>query len=267
MRARRGQTLSHAERAGGAGGDARPRMRRSTGVVDRRREQRRMFEFDRIVHEPGAHGATLGWRKSHAIHISVVITGASALARNCSPAPFIRSARATRLRRRELRPCPTNCWKANCRCKKALTLRYQDRIGLFEWRMRSIFLDEVVRPRQPSRSSFCGVAEREISACARVEEGRCARHRRDNRDLESKWGGVSAAISITGSTPFDHLPALAERPGDIRNRRADTTEVNRAFAGKFLALRPSPWTDCAPVLAGNVRELHNEIQRMVPCRR
>ena len=62
-----------------------------------------------------------------------------------------------------------------------------------------------------------------------------------------------------------HLPALAERPGDIpKIARSLLQEVNRAFRRNIGGFAPEA---TARMIAydwpGNVRELHNEIQRMV----
>ena len=65
---------------GGAGADAKPSHGTLNRMLcERRREQRKMFEFDRIVHDPGGPMVeTLALaRRAAAYDISVLVTGAS----------------------------------------------------------------------------------------------------------------------------------------------------------------------------------------------
>jgi len=246
-------------------------------IADRRRSQKRMFEFDRIIHKPEsplrdviglAHRATR-------YDISVLITGESGTGKELlARAIHHGSDRADKI-----------CVVQNCGalpdelleselfgCKKgAYTGAYQDRIGLFEVASGgSIFLDEIgetspsfqvkllrvlqegeIRPLGAQRSRKVNV--RVIAATNRaLEEEVASGHFR--RDLYYRL----AAFPI-------HMPPLRERPMDIPVIAAQIlSEVNQAFRRRVPGFAPETLRlMSAYAWPGNVRELHNEIQRMV----
>jgi two-component system response regulator HupR/HoxA len=263
---------------GGLGADAKPSHDTLNRVLaDRRREQRRMFEFDRIVHEPdGPMVETLALaRKATQYDISVVITGASGAGKELlARAIHFGSARGDKpFVVENCGALPDELLESELfGCKKgAYTGAYQDRIGLFELADGgTIFLDEVgetspafqvkllrvlqereIRPLGATRSRKVDV--RVVSATNRdleieVEEGRF------RRDLFYRLN----AFPI-------HLPALAERCGDIPKIAANLlVEVNRSFRRKVPGFAPETMARlCAHNWPGNIRELRNEIQRMV----
>ena len=263
---------------GRAGADAKPSHDTLNRVLaDRRREQRRMFEFDRIVHEPdGPMVETLALaRKATQYDISVVITGASGAGKELlARAIHFGSARGDKpFVVENCGALPDELLESELfGCKKgAYTGAYQDRIGLFELADGgTIFLDEVgetspafqvkllrvlqereIRPLGATRSRKIDV--RVISATNRdleieVEEGRF------RRDLFYRLN----AFPI-------HLPALAERSGDIPKIASNLlTEVNQSFRRKVLGFSPETMARLrAHNWPGNIRELRNEIQRMV----
>jgi len=246
-------------------------------IADRRRSQKRMFEFERLIHKPEsplrdvialAHRATR-------YDISVLITGESGTGKELlARAIHHGSDRADKI-----------CVVQNCGalpdelleselfgCKKgAYTGAYQDRIGLFEVASGgSIFLDEIgetspsfqvkllrvlqegeIRPLGAQRSRKVNV--RVIAATNRALEDEVASgHFR--RDLYYRL----AAFPI-------HMPPLRERPMDIPVIAAQIlSEVNQAFRRRVPGFAPETLRlMSAYAWPGNVRELHNEIQRMV----
>jgi two-component system, NtrC family, response regulator HupR/HoxA len=251
------------------------RLRKVLG--DRRRSERRLFEFSRIVHAPGspmrdvialAHRAT-------EYDISALITGASGTGKELlARAIHHGSARA------EQAFVVENCGALPDElleselfgCKKgAFTGAYQDRIGLFEVADGgSIFLDEIgetspafqvkllrvlqegeIRPLGAQRPRKVDVRVIAATNRALAEEVAAGRFR---RDLYYRL----AAFPI-------HMPALRERPMDVPVIAARVlSEVNKAFHRKIPGFAPETLRlMIAYDWPGNVRELHNEIQRMV----
>jgi two-component system, NtrC family, response regulator HupR/HoxA len=263
---------------GGLGADAKPSHDTLNRVLaDRRREQRRMFEFDRIVHEPdGPMVETLSLaRRATRYDISVLISGASGAGKELlARAIHFGSARGDKpFVVENCGALPDELLESELfGCKKgAYTGAYQDRIGLFELADGgTIFLDEVgetspafqvkllrvlqereIRPLGATRSRKVDV--RVVSATNRdleveVEEGRF------RRDLFYRLN----AFPI-------HLPSLAERSGDIPKIAANLlAEVNQAFRRKVPDFAPETMARLrAYNWPGNIRELRNEIQRMV----
>ena len=266
---------------GGGGADAKPSHETLNRVLtDRRREQRRMFEFDRIVHEPGGPMVeTLALaRKADAIrHFRADHRRVRAPARNCWPAPSISAPRAaTSLSSSKIAArCRTNCWKANCsaarRAPTPAPIRTASACSNSPTAARS-FSTKSARPRPPFRSSCC-------ACCRSAKSARSARTRprkvdvrvisATNRDLEIEVErGAVPPRPLLSPQRLSH-PSAGARPsgrGDIPldRRAAFSTRSIAPSAARFRASRPRRCSGCAPIdWPGNVRELHNEIQRMV----
>jgi two-component system response regulator HupR/HoxA len=244
---------------------------------DRRRAERRMFEFGRIVHAPESplRAAIALARRSAEYDISVLITGASGTGKELL-ARAIHHGSARGDKSFVVENCgalPDELLESELfGCKKgAFTGAYQDRIGLFEVADGgSIFLDEIgetspafqvkllrvlqegeIRPlgaQRPRRVDVRVIAATNRNMEAEVEAGRF------RRDLYYRL----AAFPI-------HLPPLAERRCDIPIIAARIlVNVNQTFSRRVPGFEPETlrlmerysWP-------GNVRELHNEIQRMV----
>jgi len=263
---------------GGGGADSKPSHEiLNRALASRRQEQRRLFEFDRIVHQAeGPMVETLALaRKATQYDISVLITGASGTGKELlARAIHFGSARGDKAFVVEnCGALPDELLESELfGCKKgAYTGAYQDRIGLFELADGgSIFLDEIgetspafqvkllrvlqegeIRPLGALRPRKVNV--RVISATNRnleveVEEGRF------RRDLYYRL----TAFPI-------HLPPLSERPQDIPLiAERILLDVNRSFRRKIPGFDGEALERlCAYGWPGNVRELHNEIQRMV----
>ncbi len=251
--------------------------RLSKVVGDKRRAQRRLHEFDRIVHLPDSpmrEAIALG-RRAAAYDISVLVTGASGAGKELlARAIHYSSPRAEKpFVVENCGALPDELLESELfGCKKgAFTGAYQDRIGLFELADGgAIFLDEIgetsaafqvkllrvlqegeIRPLGAQRARKVDV--RVIAATnrdlfAEVEAGRF------RRDLYYRI----AAFPI-------HMPALAERPGDIPAIAARILmQVNQAFGRRVPGFQPATLAAMrAYRWPGNVRELQNEIQRMV----
>ncbi len=257
--------------------EAKPTGERLRRVVsDRRHNEGRLYEFDRIVHLPGSpmsEPISLG-RQASKYDISVLITGASGTGKELlARAIHYSSSRAEKAFVVEnCGALPDELLESELfGCKKgAFTGAYQDRIGLFEVADGgSIFLDEIgetspsfqvrllrvlqegeIRPLGAQRSRRINV--RVIAATNRNIEADVAAGR-FRRDLYYRL----AAFPI-------HLPPLAARAGDIPIIAARILlNVNQMFNRRIPGFDPEtlrlmeryPWP-------GNIRELHNEIQRM-----
>jgi two-component system response regulator HupR/HoxA len=244
---------------------------------DRRRAERRMFEFGRIVHAPESPmRQTIALaRRAAEYDISVLITGASGTGKELL-ARAIHHGSARGEKSFVVENCgalPDELLESELfGCKKgAFTGAYQDRVGLFEVADGgSIFLDEIgetspsfqvkllrvlqegeIRPlgaQRPRRVDVRVIAATNRDIKAEVEAGRF------RRDLYYRL----ATFPI-------HLPPLCERGCDIAVIAARIlVGVNQMFNRRIPGFEPEtlrlmeryPWP-------GNVRELHNEIQRMV----
>ncbi len=267
--------------AGGAGAvevEAKPSPKRLTSVVgDMRRAQRRLGDFDKIVHEPAspvAHAIALAKRATD-YDISVLITGASGTGKELL-ARAIHNGSGRADQPFVVENCgalPDDLLESELfGCKKgAFTGAYQDRIGLFEVADGgTIFLDEIgetspafqvkllrvlqegeIRPlgaQRPRKVDVRVIAATNRNLMNEVDAGRF------RRDLFYRL----AAFPI-------HLPSLAERAMDVPAIAARILgDVNRAFkrdvpgftSETLAAMMRYEWP-------GNVRELANEIQRMV----
>ncbi|TDX66603.1 two component Fis family sigma54 specific transcriptional regulator [Methylosinus sp. sav-2] len=272
--------LYAAQKDGGAAPplEAKPSHERLQRLAsDRRRAERRMFEFGRIVHAPESPmRQTLALaRRAAEYDISVLITGASGTGKELL-ARAIHHGSARGEKSFVVENCgalPDELLESELfGCKKgAFTGAYQDRVGLFEVADGgSIFLDEIgdtspsfqvkllrvlqegeIRPlgaQRPRRVDVRVIAATNRNIVADVEAGRF------RRDLYYRL----AAFPI-------HLPPLVERRCDIAIIAARIlVAVNQTFNRRVPGFEPETlrllerygWP-------GNVRELHNEIQRMV----
>jgi two-component system response regulator HupR/HoxA len=245
-------------------------------VGDRRRSERRRYEFDRIAHAPDSvlREAIALARRAACYDVSVLITGESGTGKELLARAIHHGSR-----RGDKSIVIENCGALPDElleselfgCKKgAYTGAYQDRIGLFEVADGgSIFLDEIgetspafqvkllrvlqegeIRPLGAQRSRRVNV--RVIAATNRNIEAEVAAGR-FRRDLYYRL----AAFPI-------HLPALAERPGDIPIIAARIlVEVNRTFNRRIPGFDPETLRLMQRYAwPGNIRELYNEIQRM-----
>jgi two-component system response regulator HupR/HoxA len=243
---------------------------------NQRRAERRLYEFSRIAHAPDSPvraAIALGQRAAQ-YDISVLITGDSGTGKELL-ARAIHHGSARGDKSFVIENCgalPDELLESELfGCKKgAFTGAYQDRIGLFEVADGgSIFLDEIgetspsfqvkllrvlqegeIRPLGAQRSRRVNV--RVIAATNRnieadVEAGRF------RRDLYYRL----AAFPI-------HLPALAERAGDIPIVAARIlVNVNQMFNRRIPGFDPETLRLMVRYSwPGNIRELHNEIQRM-----
>jgi two-component system response regulator HupR/HoxA len=263
---------------GGAGSDAKPSHETLNRVLaERRLEQRRMFEFERIVHEPdGPMVVTLALaRKATHYDISVLITGASGAGKELlARAIHFGSSRGDKAFVVEnCGALPDELLESELfGCKKgAYTGAYQDRIGLFELADGgTIFLDEIGETSPAFQVKLLRVLqEREIRplGATRPRKVDVRVISATNRDLEIevREGRFRRDLYYRLNAFPVHLPALNERPGDIPKIAGSLLkEVNRAFRRKIAGFAPEA---TARLIAydwpGNVRELHNEIQRMV----
>ena len=257
--------------------EAKPSRQRLRSLAsDQGRAERRLYESGRIAHAPDSpmrETIALAQRAAR-YDVSVLITGDSGTGKELL-ARAIHHSSARGEKSFVIENCgalPDELLESELfGCKKgAFTGAYQDRIGLFEVADGgSIFLDEIgetspafqvkllrvlqegeIRPLGAQRSRRVNV--RVIAATNRKLEAEVAAGR-FRRDLYYRL----AAFPI-------HLPPLADRKGDIPIIAARIlVDVNRTFNRRIPGFDPETlrlmqrhsWP-------GNIRELHNEIQRM-----
>ncbi|MGO9391154.1 sigma-54-dependent transcriptional regulator [Rhodoblastus sp.] len=263
---------------GGVGGDAKPSHDTLNRVLaDRRREQRRMFEFDRIVHVPGGPmDETLDLaRKATKYDISVLVTGASGAGKELlARAIHFGSARGDKpFVVENCGALPDELLESELfGCKKgAYTGAYQDRIGLFELADGgSIFLDEIGETSPAFQVKLLRVLqEREIRPLGATRSRKIDVRviSATNRDLEAEveQGRFRRDLFYRLNAFPIHLPALADRPRDVpKIAESILGDVNRSFHRKIPGFAPEAMARLVAYgWRGNVRELHNEIQRMV----
>ncbi|MDI9849708.1 sigma-54 dependent transcriptional regulator [Rhodoblastus sp. 17X3] len=263
---------------GGLGADAKPSHDTLNRVLaDRRREQRRMFEFDRIVHEPdGPMVETLSLaRRATRYDISVLISGASGAGKELlARAIHFGSARGDKpFVVENCGALPDELLESELfGCKKgAYTGAYQDRIGLFELADGgTIFLDEVGETSPAFQVKLLRVLqEREIrplgATRSRKVDVRVVSATNRDLEVEMEEGRFRRDLFYRLNAFPIHLPSLAERSGDISKIAANLlAEVNQAFRRKVPGFAPETMARLrAYNWPGNIRELRNEIQRMV----
>lgn len=258
--------------------DAKPSGARLERVVaSRRKSEGDLYEFDRIVHLPGSAveaALTLGQLAAR-YDISVLITGDSGTGKELL-ARAIHFSSARRAKPFVVENCgalPDELLESELfGCKKgAFTGAYQDRIGLFELANGgTIFLDEIgetsaafqvklLRVLQEGEIRPLG-AQRPRKVDVRVISA-------TNRDLTREVAaGRFRRDLYYRVAPFPiHMPALRDRATDIPAIAARCLAHFNKMYGRQIpglaqetlaAMHVYPWP-------GNIRELQNEIQRMV----
>jgi two-component system, NtrC family, response regulator HupR/HoxA len=246
-------------------------------IATRRRTQRRMFEFDRIVHAPGSPMVDVIAlaRRATEYDISVCITGASGTGKELlaraihfgsmrGDKPFVVEncgALPDELLESELFGCK----------KGAFTGAYQDRIGLFELADGgSIFLDEIGETSPAFQVKLLRVLQegeiRPLGALRpRKVDVRVISATNRNLDEEVAAGRFRRDLYYRLTAFPIHLPALSQRPMDIPIVAARIlADVNRSFRRQIASIAPDTMERMMRYAwPGNVRELHNAIQRMV----
>ena len=258
--------------------EVKPSPARLNALVDaRRKAERGLYEFDRIVHERSSPvaGVVALARRATRYDISVLITGESGTGKELL-ARAIHYGSGRTERRFVVENCgalPDELLESELfGCKKgAFTGAYQDRIGLFEEADGgTIFLDEIgetspsfqvkllrvlqegeIRPlgaQRPRKVDVRVVAATNRDLLAEVAAGRF------RRDLYYRL----AAFPV-------HMPALRDRAVDIPAIAARLLDdINRNFHRRVAGFAPETLAAFADYAwPGNVRELANEIQRMV----
>jgi two-component system response regulator HupR/HoxA len=268
----------HQKETGKATAEVRPTPQAlRSAVADRRRTDRSLWAFERIVHAPQSPMASVIAlaRRATAYDISVLITGASGTGKELlaraihhgsarSDQPFVVEncgALPDELLESELFGCK----------KGAFTGAWQDRVGLFEVADGgTIFLDEIGETSPSFQVKLLRVLqEGEIRPLGaqrprRVDVRVIAA---TNRDLEAEVAAGRFRRDLyyrLAAFPV-HMPPLRERAIDVPAIAARIlAEVNHGFrravpgfeAETLSRLMARDWP-------GNVRELANEIQRMV----
>lgn len=273
-----GQLFRLQKETGSAAAETKVSSETLTRAIARRRNsQRRMFEFDRIVHAPASpmtEVISLA-RRATEYDISVCITGASGTGKELlARAIHFGSMRADKpFVVENCGALPDELLESELfGCKKgAFTGAYQDRTGLFELADGgSIFLDEIGETSPAFQVKLLRVLqEGEIRPLGALRPRKvnvrviCATNR--NLDEEVEAGRFRRDLYYRLTAFPIHLPALRERPLDIPLiAERILSDVNRSFRRKIGSIAPQTMAlMTAYAWPGNVRELHNEIQRMV----
>lgn len=263
---------------GGLDAETKPSAQVLERAIEARREaQRKNAEFDRIVHAPGGPmAATLALaRRAARYDISVLVTGASGAGKELlARAIHFGSARGEKpFVVENCGALPDDLLESELfGCKKgAFTGAYQDRIGLFELADGgTIFLDEIGETSPAFQVKLLRVLqEREIRPLGATRSRKVDVRviSATNRDLEQEVekGHFRRDLFYRLNAFPIHLPALKERPGDLPLIAAEILrEVNQEFHRKVQGFAPKTLELMrARDWPGNIRQLRNEIQRMV----
>jgi len=246
-------------------------------ISEKRVAARHLYDFDRIVHAPSSpmHGVIELARRASDYDISVMITGESGTGKELlARAIHYHSARANKVFVVEnCGALPDELLESELfGCKKgAFTGAYQDRIGLFEVAHGgTIFLDEIGETSPAFQVKLLRVLqESEIRplGAQRVRKVDVRVVAATNRDLEAEVeaGRFRRDLYYRLAAFPIHMPALRDRPMDIpliaeRVLRDVRTSFNRDISGFTPAILDAMTRYAWP---GNVREMQNEIQRIV----
>ena len=272
------QLYRHQKETETAGIDVRLAPRRVKQVVSEKRgAARQLYDFDRIVHAPSSpmHDVIDLGRRASEYDISVLITGESGTGKELlARAIHYGSARANKAFVVEnCGALPDELLESELfGCKKgAFTGAYQDRIGLFEVADGgTIFLDEIGDTSPAFQVKLLRVLqENEIRplGAQRVRKVDVRVVAATNRDLEAEVeaGRFRRDLYYRIAAFPIHMPALRDRPMDIpmiaERILSDTKKAfNRQIADFTPALLEEMKRYSWP---GNVREMQNEIRRMV----
>ncbi|NVN85487.1 MAG: sigma-54-dependent Fis family transcriptional regulator [Rhodopseudomonas sp.] len=246
-------------------------------ISEKRGAARQLYDFDRIVHAPSSpmHGVIDLARRASDYDISVMITGESGTGKELlARAIHYHSARANKVFVVEnCGALPDELLESELfGCKKgAFTGAYQDRIGLFEVANGgTIFLDEIGETSPAFQVKLLRVLqESEIRplGAQRVRKVDVRIVAATNRDLgaEVEAGRFRRDLYYRLAAFPIHMPALRDRPMDIPLiAERILTEVKTAFNRDIVGFSTKILDDMKQYSwPGNVREMQNEIQRMV----
>jgi two-component system response regulator HupR/HoxA len=246
-------------------------------VSAKRSAEKRLHEFDRIVHLPDSpmrEAIALG-RQAAKYDISVLVTGASGSGKELlARAIHYSSPRADKpFVVENCGALPDELLESELfGCKKgAFTGAYQDRIGLFELADGgAIFLDEIGETSPAFQVKLLRVLQEGEIRPLGAQRARKVDVRvlaATNRDLlqEVEAGRFRRDLYYRIAAFPVHMPSLAERSGDIPAIAARILlQVNQAFGRRVPGFAPGTLAAMqAYAWPGNVREMQNEIQRMV----
>jgi len=246
-------------------------------ITEKRGAAQQFYNFDRIVHAPSSpmHGVIELARRASDYDISVLITGESGTGKELlARAIHYHSARANKVFVVEnCGALPDELLESELfGCKKgAFTGAYQDRIGLFEVANGgTIFLDEIGETSPAFQVKLLRVLqESEIRplGAQRVRKVDVRVVAATNRDLEAEVeaGRFRRDLYYRIAAFPIHMPALRDRTMDIpliaeRILAEVKAAFNREIKGLTAAILDEMKLYAWP---GNVREMQNEIQRMV----
>ncbi len=246
-------------------------------VAKKQSELKRFYEFKKIIRSPESplEGACDLARRSAEFDISVLITGESGTGKELmARAIHYASGRADKpFVVENCGALPDELLESELFGSKkgAFTGAYQDRIGLFEKASGgTVFLDEIgetspafqvklLRVLQEGEIRPLG-AQRTRSVDVRIIAA-------TNRDLEQdvRSGRFRQDLFYRLAAFPVHLPPLRERPMDIPLVAGQLLKQAASGFGKSVRgfTREVETLLCAYAWPGNVREMQNEIQRMV----